>query len=197
MPKLLKRLMQKLMRQLFPFSPSAIVRRNLIYQPRFQDIFEAYDNVDFVKAWEMFLVSAEKGDREAQNNVGVMYEADFEPDGIDDEAAENWYREAAEQNLADAQFNLASILAAELMNVDEPGLVSGPLEPFRPGPPTVEALENRHARFVEAYMWLLCANAQGHEIAAGSIGRIEQVMTVEQLEEAERLYHERRSGAAT
>ncbi len=37
-------------------------------------------------------------------------------------------------------------------------------------------------------MWLLCAEAQGHDLAKESRSRLQQVMTVEQIEEAELQY---------
>ena len=177
--------LQKLLRGFNPIDPHMIVRRNLIYKPEFRRVFEVFDEPDYIKAREMFEEAADQSDAEAQHNLGVVYETATGLLVRDDETAEYWYRKASEQGLANAQFNLAAILAADLMAGDKPELV---IEPFRPDGPISEAYEERHERYVEAYMWLLCAEAQGHDLAKESRSRLQQVMTVEQIEEAELQY---------
>ena len=58
-----------------------------------------------VKAFEGYNALAEKGDRVAQNNLGVCYNNGF---GVakDYVQAVSWYRKAVEQGYATAQFNL-------------------------------------------------------------------------------------------
>jgi TPR repeat protein len=63
------------------------------------------------------LQAAERGDAEAQFNLGVMYENGFDDsryvvEGSRPEAVE-WFRAAAEQGLPRAQLKLAEIYAAE------------------------------------------------------------------------------------
>jgi TPR repeat protein len=72
--------------------------------------------------------------------------------------------------LPDAQFNLAAILAADLM-------VGG---------------EGRKERtkgdlYTEAYMWVRLAAAKGHEGAREGVVRLSKVMSAAQIAEAERL----------
>ncbi len=57
-------------------------------------------------------VQAERGDAWAQLNLGAAYDNGI---GVprDVEAAIHWYRQAAEQGVAEAQFNLAHILVDE------------------------------------------------------------------------------------
>src|SRR5947209_13490604 len=59
---------------------------------------------DYVEAVRWYRLSAEQGNAEAQNDLGVMY-----LDGMREDAAKaaKWYRKAAEQGLAIAAFNLA------------------------------------------------------------------------------------------
>ncbi len=56
-------------------------------------------------------VLAEKGDAQAQYNLGVMYERG---DGVprDFKKAVKWFRKAAEQEFADAQYNLGVMYGA-------------------------------------------------------------------------------------
>jgi TPR repeat protein len=117
---------------------------------------------------------AEQGDAAAQHNLGILYETGT---GVmrQDGPAEEWYRRAAEQGLHEAQYQLAAILAADAM-ADQ-------------GNYTPKEVEQR---FIEAYMWLLLAHPSGLEIVANSLPRLEQHMTEEHLEEAERLARERR-----
>ena len=52
---------------------------------------------------------AEAGDAEAQNNLGLMY---FNGRGVAQDEAEAvaWYRRAAEQGFANAQYNLGALV---------------------------------------------------------------------------------------
>lgn len=57
---------------------------------------------------ESLRAKAEKGDAAAQNNLGRLY-ADGEGVPKDSAEAASWYREAADQGYAEAQFNLGVI----------------------------------------------------------------------------------------
>jgi hypothetical protein len=63
-----------------------------------------------VKAFLGYKERAEKGDRVAQNNLGVCYDRGL---GVarDQVQAVSWYRKAAEQGLTDAQLNLGYLYA--------------------------------------------------------------------------------------
>jgi TPR repeat protein len=93
---------------------------------------------------------AHKGDPIGQRNLGLCYSNGYGlPRGIDKiiqyhaEAAK-WYRKAAEQGLADAQFDLA-----EIYRFGSPGVAENP---------------------EEAYGWYRCAAEQGHPEAQVKLG---------------------------
>ena len=74
-----------------------------------------------------------------------------------------WYREAAEQGLANAQFNLA---VSYINGVGIP------------------------QNYVNAYMWLLLARAQGHQKAAEYTESIKKQLTATNLSKAQALASE-------
>lgn len=156
--------------------PYSVVRSALIKRPEFEEAFRAFDDRDLRRALNIFRKLADQGDAAAQHNLGVFYETGTGISERQDSAAEEWYRKAAEQGLAEAQFQLACILAADL--------IAGQAGPG----------ENEESnRLTEAYMWLILASKGGHDIAPKSLGRLEPHMTEEQLQEAEKLAAQRRS----
>lgn len=62
----------------------------------------------FASGFEKTLKLAEKGDANAQTNLGYMYD---NGEGVpeNDAVAVKWYRKAADQGYADAQFNLGGM----------------------------------------------------------------------------------------
>jgi len=66
-------------------------------------------DIDFKKAFNHYLRSAEFGCPEGQNNVGVFL---YNGNGVktNHEYAREWFRKAAEQNIAEAQLNYAEML---------------------------------------------------------------------------------------
>ena len=77
----------------------------LAYAQNLQGGIEAYEKGDYELALREFLPLAEKGDAEAQFNLGLMY---HNGEGVaqDQAAAARWYGLAAEQGDAPAQHNL-------------------------------------------------------------------------------------------
>ncbi len=69
----------------------------------------AYKQGDFATAVHEFVPLAQHGHAEAQFYLGAMYSKGW---GVtqDDTAAAQWYRQAATQGLAEAQFNLGWIV---------------------------------------------------------------------------------------
>ena len=67
----------------------------------------AYDRGDYARASKEFKKLAEKGDRVAQYNLGLMY---WKGQGVakDNERAVQWYRKSADQGYADAQYKLGN-----------------------------------------------------------------------------------------
>jgi hypothetical protein len=70
--------------------------------------YVAYDRANYQTAREVWLADAEKGDSEAQNYLGEIYERGL---GIapDYKEAATWYLRAAEQGYAPAQMNLGKL----------------------------------------------------------------------------------------
>ena len=62
----------------------------------------------YVDDLKWFLKAAEQGEPRAQDMVAKFYRAGVVV-GRDDEAAADWYRKAADQGYADAQFKLGDI----------------------------------------------------------------------------------------
>ena len=156
-------------------NPYAVVRNNLIEKPEFEQALRAFDDQDVIKAFEIFSGLAEAGDPAAQNNLGVFYETGSGLLSTQDAEAKHWYRKAAEQGVAEAQYNLAALLAADAM---------AGLGDYR---------KDEEERFIEAYMWLTLADEKGHEMASPSLPRLEAHMTEEQLQQAENRVQEWRS----
>ncbi len=72
----------------------------------FKDGLDEYSKGNFVAAFKEWHLLANKGDANAQNNLGVMYQ---NGQGILQEYKEavKWYTKASEQGVASAQYNLA------------------------------------------------------------------------------------------
>lgn len=70
--------------------------------------YEAYDRADYRSALNVWMPEADRGDPEAQTNVGEIFERG--PGGEPNyEAARIWYEKAAAQGSSRAQFNLGTL----------------------------------------------------------------------------------------
>ena len=117
---------------------------------------------DYAEAMKWFSMAAEQGDADAQYQLGKMYDKGH---GVpeDDAEAAKWYRKAAEQGHAPAQSQLGFMYGAGM----------GVLEDY-----------------VAAYMWHNLAAAQGNERAKKGKSILSQMMTSEQIAEAQKLSRE-------
>ena len=106
--------------------------------------------------------TAEKGDADAQVNLGWMY-ANGQGVTKDEVEAVKWFRKAADQGNAPAQYNLGNM--------------------YRTGQGVAKDE-------VEAYKWWLLAGAQGNEHAKKKIPLIEQNLTPSQRAEGQKLARE-------
>ena len=82
---------------------------------------DAATEPDLPDALKWYRLAAAHGDRNAQNNIGAMYQNAM---GVAKDLAEaaKWYRLAADQGLAIAQYNLALMLGwGKGVPMDEPG----------------------------------------------------------------------------
>ena len=122
----------------------------------------SYKRGDYAEALEGFSDLAEKGDAEAQNNLGVMYDYG---EGVPKDYAEavKWYRKAAVQEYAEAQTNLG------FMYLTGYGVPKD---------------------YVQAYMWSYLAVAQGNKMARKNRDIVAKRMTRFQILKAKRLAKE-------
>lgn len=118
----------------------------LVCEDGLEEACDLFREGRFEEAAQRFAERARAGDYRAQNNLGVLFETGV---GVtkDKTQALRWYAPAAEQGLAMAQYNLAVLLATDH--------VLG----TAPDPST------RREDLVRAYMWLIVAAHQGHEVA--------------------------------
>lgn len=70
--------------------------------------YTAYDRANMQTALKVWMDEAKKGDADAQNKVGEIYERGL-GDEPNYEVARFWYEKAAEQNHSDAQLNLGTL----------------------------------------------------------------------------------------
>ena len=159
---------------------------------------DAYHRGDHETALRKFQSLAEQGDADAQNNLGVMY-ANGEGVAEDDRQAVYWYRKAAEQGFAAAQNNLGIMYAnGEGVAEDDRQAVYW----YR------KAAEQGNARaqynlgvmyangegvaedYVRSYVWVNLAAAQGFEEAKQFRPLLRELMTSEQIAEAQQISRE-------
>jgi TPR repeat protein len=81
------------------------------------DALPAYQRADYEKAFRGFAALAEKGQPQAQNYLGFMYEYG-QCVAQDINAAVEYYKMAADQNDKDAQFNLGRLCLHRLSSYD-------------------------------------------------------------------------------
>jgi len=124
----------------------------------------AYSSGDYDKAAREFRPLAEKGDREAQYMLGLLYE---EGQGIDrdDLLAAHWYARSAGQGFADAYYALGQLF--------------------------LQRKGERQDRMA-AHHWFCLAREHGHRLGEQEIQRNLKAMPPDLAELARNLYAERR-----
>lgn len=156
---------------------------------------EALKKMDDRASYIEFREAAEQGHAKAQVYLAMGYDLGLGVPRNDTEAA-RWYRRAAEQGHAGAQSHLAN------MYNQGRGVSKNEAEAVRWYRRAAEQ-GNEYAQFnlarmykegrgtpkniIRAYMWESLAAAQGHEQARHDLGISEQLMTREQVAEAQRL----------
>lgn len=128
----------------------------------FEDAASAYNRGDYAAALRLLRPLAERGNADAQFNLGFMYDLGKGVPRSEVEAA-RLYRLAAEQGLVDAQWHLG------FMYANGQGVPQD---------------------YVLAHMWLNLAAAQNMAFAAGGRDRVAVDMTPDQIAEAQRLARE-------
>ena len=156
----------------------SIAFNNLIKNPDFSDALSEFQNENYEKSVTLFEELANQGNEAAQYNLGIIFET-----GVgelrDDHRAEHWYRKSAENGLPQAQFCLASILAADYMQQAED-------YGYKPDIGNT-TLDEREQKFLEAYKWLLIAKQAKHPDASSGLRRLRKNMTKAQIAAAERM----------
>lgn len=151
-----------MLRRSLPWLIVAAVMPATVAAGPFADALIAYDQGDFASALKLWKSLAEKGDPDAQRNLGAMY---AKGQGVpqDKAMAAKWYRRAAEQNDDSAQLSLGTMYA------------SG---------------DGLPKNLVLAHMWFKLAATQGNELASDARAAVASLLTPAQLAEAELLAHE-------
>lgn len=158
----------------------------------------AYDRSDYATALQEWVPLAERGDMNAQFNLGRMHENGKGVPQSDSEAI-NWYRKAAEQGHELAQFSLGGMyrfsqgvprdyveaahwyLKAAAQGNDGAQLMLGSMYYHGRGVPQDDVL---------AYMWYSLAAAQGSNLAFESRDIVAGKLSTDALRKAERLTRE-------
>ena len=168
------------------------------YSADFNKGLTAAQSGDFATALKEWKPLAEKGDVDAQTNLGLMYQNGW---GVpqDDKEAVYWYKLAAEQGDAKAQYNLGV-----MYDVGE-GVPEDDKEAVRW---YTLAAEQEHAKaqynlgvmyalgegvikdYVYAHMWGNIASMNGNDKGETLTGYVAEKMTSSQIEEAQRLARE-------
>ncbi len=147
------------------------ILRYMVKEPALEPAWDALRKGDDQDAFTKFQSLAEAGNTGAQLNLGIMFEAGF---GVQrsDSQAEFWYRKAAEKGSREAQFQLAAILAADMM-----------VKSKASGTDEQEVSE----RVMEGFMWAYLAALKNHKKAKKGVKRLKRVMSHDQIETAKRM----------
>jgi TPR repeat protein len=134
---------------------------------------------------------AEKGDARAQNNLGLRYSI-----GQDDREAVKWYRKAADQGYAEAQYTLGRMYyKGQGMEKDDEEAVKWYRKVAEQGYPFGQNKlglmywegEGVPQDFVTAYAWVDIATTNGNPFSKTLKGSFAQNMTPKQIAKAEAL----------
>ena len=128
----------------------------------FEDATAAYELGDYATALHLISTLADRGDADAQFNLGLLYN---KGKGVPQNYAEAmiWFRKAAEQGHPVAKLNLG-VMYAEGRGVQQD--------------------------YVRAHMWFNLSAAQGEQKAVKALDMAERRMTPVQIAEAQKLARE-------
>jgi uncharacterized protein len=164
----------------------------------FEDGVDADERGDYATAMRLWRPLADQGDANAQNRLGIMYEAGL---GVmqDFAAAVRWFRKAADQGLADAQLELGWMYEH---GQGEPQDYTAALRWYRRAAAQGDAdaqseLGNMYEsgrgvkqNHVRAHLWFNLSAAGGNEEAAKNRDIVAAKMTPAQIAEAQKLARE-------
>ena len=143
----------------------------MVKEPALEPAWDALRKGDDQDAFTKFQSLAETGNTGAQLNLGIMFEAGL---GVQrsDSQAEFWYRKAAEKGSREAQYQLAAILAADMMVKSKASRTDE---------------QEVSERIMEGFMWAYLAALKNHKKAKKGVKRLKRVMSHDQFETAKRM----------
>jgi hypothetical protein len=167
----------------------------LFFSPLFANYKESLHKGDYAGALKEIRPLAQKGDSNAQSNLGMMYATGR---GVPQNSieAEKWIRKAAEQGLAEAQYNLG------LINVKGLGVPQNNAEAlkwFRKSSDQgyAKAQYSLGVMYLQglgvpknleqAYMWWYLSGSKGNQDAVKAINAIKGKMSPAQIAHAKKL----------
>ena len=153
------------------FFQRATILQFMAKEPALEPAWDALKNGDDKDAFTKFQSLAEAGNTSAQLNLGIMFEAGL---GVErsDSQAEFWYRKGAEKGSREAQFQLATILAADMMVKSKASRTDE---------------QEVSERVMEGFMWAYLAALKNHKKAKKGVKRLKRVMSHDQFETAKRM----------
>lgn len=167
----------------------------LFFSPLFANYKEALHKGDYAGALKEIRPLAQKGDANAQSDLGMMYATGR---GVPQNAIEagKWIRKAAEQGYAEAEYNLGLI---NIKGLGVPRNNAEALKWFRKsadqgyikaqysiGVMYLQAL-GVPRDLVQAYMWWYLAGSKGNQEAIKAINAIKGKMSPAQIAQAKKL----------
>lgn len=174
----------------------------------------AYEKGDYTTAFQEYKKAAEKGNRYAQNNLGVMY---YKGHGVTKDYAEaiRWYYEAAKGGLSMSMRNLGFMYYEGHGVIKDYGMAARwfreaakrPNQFSNPGEygdaDAAYQLGLMYQRgigvpkdYVAAYMWYTFAEWEGYEDVSNNLEHLAKWMTPSQIAEAQRWKRNLRQNAA-
>ncbi len=159
------------------------------------DALQAANVGDYKKAYQLWLVDAERGSAVAQRNIGLMYDEGL---GVpqNDKKAVKWYRMAAEQGEKRAQYYLG-IMFEKGRGVPLDYKEAVKWYRLAAGQGQVHAQYRLGLMYLKgqgvlqnseiAYAWWSVAASKGHEEARKYKQSAQEQMTAEQIEKAQQI----------
>ena len=163
-----------------------------------ESAWAAYEAGNYETAFNEYLYLAEKGDAQAQANIGLMYDKGFDVQQDYIEAIK-WYRKAAAQGVALAQTNLGLMYDK---GFGVPQYYAEAIKWYRKAAAQGDAVGQNNLGFmyhyghglqkdnVQAYAWTGIAAANGNADAVQGRNYLETRLTPNELEEARQLVRE-------
>ena len=172
-----------------------VLLASMSFADNYDDALQAANVGDYKKAYQLWLVDAEKGSAVAQRNIGLMYDEGL---GVpqNGKKAVKWYRMAAEQGEKRAQYYLGTMFEeGRGVPLDYKDAVKW--YRLAAGQGHVKAQYRLGLMYLKgqgvlqnseiAYAWWSVAASKGHEEARKYKQSAQEQMTAEQIEKAQQI----------